>query len=172
MACAITAGYALDCRDAVGGIKNIYITELANVSTMTENASGYVTAITMAGGKKYFKYALEPRGANNTTQNLQADPTIGTVSVDQNITAAFVKMRYETQYALELVIKNRCSILVEMKTGQYFLFGKENGMLANGGSGTSGAAMNEFNGYSITFQGIEKLFAREVDAAIVSAITV
>ena len=64
MACAIVSGYALDCKDTVGGIKTVYITELANVSSVTENASGYVTAITMSGSKKFFTYALEPRGQN------------------------------------------------------------------------------------------------------------
>jgi hypothetical protein len=51
MACAIVGGYTLDCKDAVGGIKNIYITELANITAVAENASGYVTAITKSSGK-------------------------------------------------------------------------------------------------------------------------
>jgi hypothetical protein len=172
MACAIVSGYALDCKDAVGGIKNIYITELANITAVAQNASGYVTAITKVGGKKYFTYALEPRGVNSTSQTINADPTIGTVSVEQNINAAFVKMKFETQNILQNVIQNRVSVLVEMKTGQYFLFGKEFGMQVNGGTGTSGQAMSEFNGYAITFQGEEKLFANEVDPTIIAALLV
>ena len=35
MACALTQGYTLDCADSVGGIKKIYVTELANKSTLT-----------------------------------------------------------------------------------------------------------------------------------------
>ena len=46
MSCAIVTGYTLDCKDAVAGIKNLYITEHANVTAVTENASGFVTAIT------------------------------------------------------------------------------------------------------------------------------
>ncbi len=46
MACAIVAGYSLDCKDTVGGIKSLFITEQANITAVTENASGYVTAIT------------------------------------------------------------------------------------------------------------------------------
>ena len=75
MACAIVSGYALDCRDTVGGIKKIYITELANVTTVSENASGYVTAITKSS--KFFTYELEPRGKNDFSQTIQADPSIG-----------------------------------------------------------------------------------------------
>ncbi len=170
MSCAILAGYALDCKDAVGGIKNIYLSPISDVSAVTENASGYVTGIAMVSTKKFYKYALEPRGANSTTQNIQSDPTVGTVAYEQTLTAAFLKMKWETQNKLQTLVANRTAILVEMKTGQYFLFGKENGMEVNGGTGTSGAAMNEFNGYSLTFAGMEKTFAQEVDPTIVAAL--
>jgi hypothetical protein len=170
MACAIVAGYALDCKDAVGGIKNIYVAPIANVSTVSENASGYVTAITMSGSNKFFKYALEPRGANSTTQNIQSDPTVGTVSYEQTMAVSFLKMKYETQNKLQTIIANRTAILVEMKTGQYFYFGKENGMEVSGGTAASGAAMSEFNGYNVTFAGMEKALANEVEPTIVSAL--
>lgn len=172
MACAIVAGYALDCKDTVGGIKNLYITEQGNITAITENASGYVTAITKTGGKKYFTYALEPRGANSTTNNIQSDPKIGTVAYEQTISATFLKMNYETQFKLQQIIKNRTSIIVEMKSGQYFLFGSSFGMECTGGTGTSGAGLNEFNGYSLTFSGMEKVFAQEVDPTIIAALLV
>ena len=172
MACAIVAGYALDCKDTVGGIKNLYITEQANVTAVTENASGYVTAITLSAGKKYFKYALEPRGANSTTNNINTDPKVGTVGYEQTIAATFLKMAYETQFKLQQIIKNRCSILVEMKSGQFFIFGSSFGMECTGGTGTSGAALNEFNGYSLTWAGMEKTFSQEVDSAIIAALLV
>jgi hypothetical protein len=40
-------------------------------------------------------------------------------------------------------------------------------MECTGGTGTSGAALNEFNGYSLTWAGMEKTFSQEVDPAIV-----
>jgi hypothetical protein len=168
MACAIVAGYSLDCKDTVGGIKNLFITEQANITAITENASGYVTAITKSAGTKYFKYALEPRGANSTTNNIQTDPKIGTVAYEQTIAATFLKMQYETQFKLQQIIKNRTSIIVEMKSGQYFLFGSANGMECTGGTGTSGAAMNEFNGYSLTWAGMEKVFSQEINPLIIA----
>jgi hypothetical protein len=170
MACAIVSGYALDCKDTVGGIKNLYITELANITAVTENASGYVTAITKVAGKKYYLYALEPRGANSTTVNIQTDPKIGTVGYEQTIAATFLKMNFDTQYKLQQIIKNRTSIIVEMKSGQFFIFGSAYGMECTGGTGTSGAALNEFNGYSLTFAGMEKTFSQEVDPSIIAAL--
>jgi hypothetical protein len=172
MACAIVSGYALDCKDAVAGIKNIYITEHANVTAVAENASGFVTGITKTSGTKFFKYALHPRGQNNFTQNIQADPTVGTVAYEQGIVANFVKLQYETQIKLELIIKNRTIIIGETKAGTYFLFGKDFGMEVSAGTGNSGQAMNEFQGYQLTFSGMEKSFANEVDSTIIAALQV
>jgi hypothetical protein len=59
MACAITQGYALDCKDTVGGLKNLYFAALSDVATVSQNASGYVTAITMASTKKFYKYEFD-----------------------------------------------------------------------------------------------------------------
>lgn len=170
MACAIVSGYSLDCKDTVGGIKRILITEQSNITAVAENASGLVTAITRSGSSKYFAYALEPRGANNFTQTIQADPAIGTVAYEQLVTANFVKLQYETQIKLQNLIKNRDNIIVETKDGSYWMFGKDYGCEVNGGSANSGQAMNEFQGYTLTFAGMEKELANEVDSSIIAAL--
>ena len=93
MPCAIISGYSLDCKEAVSGINKIYITELSNVTAITENASGFVTAITKSAGKKFFTFQLTSRGANNFTQTIQADPANGTVAYEQSIVANFVQLK-------------------------------------------------------------------------------
>ena len=170
MACAITTGYALDCKDVVGGVKNIYITELSNISSVAANASGYVTAITMAGSSKFYKYALMPKGANTYTENIQTDPANGTVAYEPTISVVFSKLQQDSAYLFDLVIKNRTAIIVEMKDGSYFLCGKENGMESSGGTAASGQAMNDFQGYTLNFTGMEKTFSPEVDAAIIAGL--
>jgi len=171
MACAIVSGYSLDCKDTVGGIKNIYITELANVPTAPgQNASGFVTSITMAAGKKFFKYALEPRGSNSLEETIDANPQNSTVAYTQTVNANFVKMQYATQQKLALIVKNRTLVIVETKAGSYFLCGLENGMEVSGGKAGTGAAMNDFQGYTLTLTGMEKEFANEVDPSIIAAL--
>jgi hypothetical protein len=170
MACAIVSGYSLDCKDSVGGIKNIYLTELANVTAIAETTASFVTGITKAGGTKFFKYELEPRGQNNFTQAIQSDATVGTVAYEQTITANFVKLKYETQNKLQNLIKNRMIVIVETKDGAYWLFGRENGMEVTGGSANSGQSMNEFTGYQLTISGMEKNLANEVSSSIISGL--
>lgn len=170
MACAITSGYALDCKDVVGGVKNIYVTELANVTSVGTNASGFVTGITMVSTKKFYKYALMPKGANTYTENIQTDPANGTVAYEPTISVVFSKLDQNSAYLFELIIKNRTAIIVEMKDGSYFLCGKENGMESSGGTAASGQAMNDFQGYTLTFMGMEKTFSPEVDSSIISGL--
>lgn len=170
MSCAITSGYTLDCKDAVAGIKNIYISSLSNVSSIAQNASGMVTAITMVGSNKYYKFELNTKGANSVSEAIQADPANGTVAYASTISVQFGKVTQANSQLLQNVIKNRCSLIVEMKNGNYLLFGKEFGVEVSGGSLASGTAMNDFQGYTLEFTGMEKTFAPEVSASIISGI--
>ena len=71
MSCALTSGFTLPCRDGVGGVKTIYITELANFASATI-ASGVVTALTLDTGKKFWTYELteETRGGNRKSNSI------------------------------------------------------------------------------------------------------
>ena len=170
MPCGIVSGFALDCREVVGGIKNLYIAPLSSVTSVSQNASGYVTAITKSG--LFYKYELLPRGANSFTQNIQADPATGSVAYEPTIAAVFSKLSFTNSQKLDLLIKNRMAVIVELKDGTFFLAGKDSGMEVNGGTAASGAAMNEFQGYSLTFAGMEKAFSPEVNSAIIAGLLV
>jgi hypothetical protein len=43
-------------------------------------------------------------------------------------------------------------------------------MEVTAGSANSGQAMNEFQGYQLTFTGMEKALANEVDSSIIAAL--
>ena len=57
MACALTQGYTLDCRDSLGGLTEVYFIEASNITSYTE-ASGVITALVKAAGKRFYKYEL------------------------------------------------------------------------------------------------------------------
>jgi hypothetical protein len=63
MACILTQGYTLGCRDGKGGIKEVLITELDNIDTIT-SAAGVITAMECVVGKKFFVYSQEIETAN------------------------------------------------------------------------------------------------------------
>lgn len=170
MSCAIVSGYALDCKDTVGGVKAVYITELANITAVSQNASGFVTGITMAATKKFYKYNLLAKGANTFVDNVQSDPANGTVAYEPTLSVVFSKMQQDTTYKLDLIAKNRTAVIVETKDGSFFLAGKENGMEINGGGSATGQAMNDFQGYTLQLVGMEKSLSPEVSSSIIAAL--
>ena len=52
MPCALTQNYSLDCKDSLGGITEVYFIAAADVTSTTE-ASGVITALVKASGKKF-----------------------------------------------------------------------------------------------------------------------
>jgi hypothetical protein len=147
MPCAITQGFALDCRDSVGGIQTLYINTTANVTGYTE-ASGTVSAITKSG--VFYKYELEEE--NSMAQSV-ATPNRqnGTVYFAQQITAIFQKLTYQTRDKIVALHKNRLVIIVKDNNGKLWIMGKDRGLMTSVGTGTTGTAMGDLNGYTVDF---------------------
>jgi hypothetical protein len=56
MACLLSTGFTLDCRDSIGGVDEVYIGELEYLNTATfASSAGAVTVMAMTGGKKFYK---------------------------------------------------------------------------------------------------------------------
>ena len=62
-------------------------------------------------------------------------------------------------------------ILVEDNNGNVFLAGLEYGMDVTGGSIVTGSGMGEYNGYTLTFTGMEKVPANFLDDTIDNVFT-
>ena len=91
MPCSQTlAGIARDCSSNMGGIKEVYIANFADVDSVTVT-SGVITAITMASSKKFYKYAFAPN-SSNLASNWKVNAENGTKYVESNLTMVFNKM--------------------------------------------------------------------------------
>lgn len=160
MACLLTQGFTLDCRDGIGGIKEVYIIELANVSSYTES-SGTVSAITKTTGSKFRKYQLN-RETSNATENITGSETNGTLFYTQNVTIVINKRNATIRNEIMLLAKNNVVIVTGENSGRYFLYGRTQGLqLVTGESGT-GTAWGDRNGSSLPFAGNETELAPEV----------
>lgn len=163
MPCNLTQGYNLDCRDSYGGVKSVFIMELANATTITQ-AAGVVTAITKATGKLFYKYnlvAFTGEGDETITPSREN----GTLSVTQNIKFPINKMTVAVRNELLLLAKNRLLMVLVDNNGIGWLFGYENGMMLGSSSAKTGKALGDRNGYELAFEGMEKENAYQVDAA-------
>jgi len=168
MACALTQGYSLDCRDSAGGVKSVYFIEFGNVSGTTV-ASGVVTAIAKANNSRFWKYNLQ-RATASFTEEYQDSAENGTSFNRQTLTVILNKMQASLRNEIALLAQNRLLAVVEDRNGKYWLLGYENGIQREGGNGSTGTAMGDRNGYTLTFTGDEKNMAYEVTSGIIAAL--
>lgn len=170
MACALTQGYTLGCRDSAGGLKSVYFIEMDNVSGVTESA-GTVSAIAKANAGKFYKYNLQRATASwNEAYNDSAEN--GTSFHVQTLTIILNKMQAATSNEIKLLAQNKLLAVVEDRNGKYWLLGRENGLERSGGQGGSGTAMGDRNGYELTFTSDNVQYAPEVTSGIIAGLIV
>lgn len=169
MACDLTQGYNLDCRNNYGGLKETYVIQLENIDTITITA-GVITAISKVTAKVFFKYKLIAHtGESEDTYTSNAES--GTSSVKQSIKFPISKMTTAVRNELILLGQNRLVWVAVDNNGKGWLYGYEFGMIMTNAAAKSGKALADKNGYDLTFEGTEKTFAYEVDAATLATLT-
>ena len=179
MSCDITSGFTLGCRDNSGGIKNIYILS-GSIDTVDGYTNGFITAI--SGSGVFYKFELAKQ-TGDFTETINASTENGTVFYEQVVNSPFHKMQSSTRNQIKVLAQNPAlKVVVETNNGQddsigvLFLAGQQNGMTLSGGTGQTGTAFGDLNGYSLTFTGQEPLPASEVSGSsltgVLSGITV
>lgn len=165
MACALTSGRTEPCRDAIGGLKAIYLLDFVeNSFTIT---SGEATAINVAV-TEVFKYELLADG-NTLVETFTADQNNGTSVYEQVLTVALKKQTTATANELAILVKARPVIVVQDRAGAYRVVGISDGSVVTGDI-QSGGAKADFNGYNLTFTATEVLPAPSLDSATVTAL--
>lgn len=170
MACALTTGFTLPCRDAVGGVKNIYLIELENIDSYTDS-SGTLTAITKVSGKVFRKYVMENDVAN-FNETFTTNRQNGTVYYAQVLQMVINKLRAAVRNEIKLLAQNRLVAVVETIDGSNWLLGKERGLMLSTGTAASGTAMADRSGYSIDLSADEKEPMYEVASGVISGLTI
>ena len=143
--------------------------ELGNLSSYTE-ASGVVTAITKASGKKFYKYNLVKQTAM-FEDTLTVSEENGTVFADQKLSIVLNKLQANTRNELLLLAQNLLVCVVADRNGKYFILGLTNGLVITTAKGETGTKMRDRNGYTIEFVGAEPSLAQEVSSGIIAGLT-
>jgi hypothetical protein len=165
--CNITAGFQLGCRDNTGGVRRIYI--LSGSVSKVVNTNSLITAITGSG--KFF--ALEQVNQTaNYTETINSSIENGTIFYQQDLTIQFHKYQDSLQDLIGTLGKQPdAKIIVETQNGssdndaRWFYLGQFNGMTLSAGTGQTGTAYGDLNGYSLTFTAFEPEPAKEISAS-------
>jgi hypothetical protein len=174
MSCDITSGFTLGCRDNTGGIKNLYILS-GSITSVTDASEGLISGITGSG--EFFQYELF-RQTSDFSEAISATPENGTVFYEQSVNAVFFKLQSSTRNQVRVLAKNPdLKIIVETNNGsedgigKYWLLGEQNGVQLLSGTGATGTAFGDLNGYSLTFTGQEPEPASEISGSLADALS-
>lgn len=166
--CALSQDYVFDCSTGLGGTKECYIIELAGIASITES-SGVVTAITKNTGKVFRKYQLVPQTAN-FEETLTGSDANGTLFYAPSGTIVINKQQVNMRNEIMLLAVNRLVFVIKDNNVTYRLYGREYGLKLTTGSATTGTALGDRNGYSLTFTGQEIALAPFVDPAVIATL--
>lgn len=153
----------MDCRDSLGGAKEIKIIEKANVTTITPT-SNVITAVVNASTKRWWSYK-PARDTLSAKSAITANVQNGTLYYAQEINLAINKMQTATRVELHKVAQNVVYAAVKDANDKYWLYGWKNGLDVTGGEIGTGAAPGDRNGYSLVLTGAEPEDAIEIDSA-------
>ena len=148
MACSLTlAGRGVGCKDALGGIKRIYVAQWAD-GIWEDISSGEVAGVTAA--TTFYTYDMT-RGSGSLTQTITSDLAAGTVFFDQVCSVTFNKAAASDITEISNLVKGRMAILVEDNNGNWFVMGHQNGVEVSGGTAQTGTAAGDQNGFTLEF---------------------
>jgi hypothetical protein len=154
MACNLTAGIQLSCRDNVGGVATAYITDFTNIASITKNSGDTITAI--SGSGIFFEFQLI-RTSSQYTETVNASLENGTVFYTQELVTYFAKLSQDKRNILKTLAQSpRLAVVIVDNNGDSFYLGETYGMFVSAGTSVSGKALGDANGYNITLQALEQ----------------
>ena len=160
MSCALIAGYAIECRDSVGGVEAVYVIEnsaLYDASGVSRvvSASGTVTALSKNTGKKFYRFDV-PRGTASSENSITSSIENGTFFYGHKVTFPINDRSATTRNIVTTLAKNRLTICTQEGDGNYRLFGSLFGLTMENSTGASGVSLGDRNGYSLVFSSQER----------------
>ena len=162
MACDLTlTGRGVGCKDALGGIKRIYVTEWNPDEFIWDEigatTAGVVDGVTPATGiteVDFFTYDMT-RGSGSLTQTITSDLVAGTVFFDQVCSVTFNKAAAADIAEISNLVKGRVSVIVQDNNDNWFIMGLKNGVEVSGGTAQTGQAAGDQNGFTLEFSAQE-----------------
>ena len=168
MSCNLTAGIALGCRDNVGGLKTMWITDYCNIASFTQSTGDTITQISGTG--EFYCFELI-RTSSQHTETVNASLENGTVFYQGETVAYFAKLEQAKRNILKTLAQSqRLAIVVEDNNGSYFFLGQTYGCFISAGTSVTGKALGDQNGYNITFQYLEPNPMNELSGSLSSVV--
>ena len=173
MSCDITNGRIEQCKDSVSGLKAIYFINFDDLDS--DNVAYDATNTDVidtwqpAAALSIYKYELKST-ANSFTTSINSSRDNGTTFFEQTLVANLKRQDFATHKNVKLLAYGRPRIVIRTMTDQFFLMGLDQGADVSAGEISTGAALGDFNGYSLTFTAQEELPANFIDVSTEAAL--
>ena len=158
----------------MSGLKSIYLinyeslnSDDATYDTVTANHEDELiswTPVDTASALTLYKFELKST-TNSFVTAINSSRDNGTTFFEQTLVAALKRQDVVTHKNVKLLAYGRPRIVVRSMTDQFFLMGLDQGADVSAGEVSTGAALGDFNGYSLTFTAMEELPANFMNVA-------
>ena len=137
MACDISLGRKVPCKDVIGGVTKIYFINFGDLGTVTTNSGDEISDMT--GTASVYEYDV--KGTSSLEQAINSSRDNGTTFFEQTLTLSLPKLSKEDNKEIKLLSYGRPHIVVEDANNNCVMCGVEYGCDVTGGSIATGAAM-------------------------------
>ena len=171
MSCDITRGRLIDCKDAVGGLKAVYLINYEDVD-YTQFGFGADNEITDFGSPSTTPsaYKFDLHLGNDLTQNIQSSADNGTLYFEQVLSLTLKKLTKADNYNIQKMAAGHPHVIVQDQMGNFWYAGLVNGMDVTGGTAVTGNAFGDLNGYTLTFTGMERNLANYIEGGMTTVL--
>lgn len=167
MACDLSTGRTVPCKDVVGGIKAVYFANYGDLGAITYDVTN-TDAIDSFGGTPT-AYEYDVKGNSSFEQTITSSRENGTTFFEQTLNLTFTKLDKATHKELKLMAYGRPHVFVEDYNGNIFVMGLLHGAEVTGGTIVTGAAMGDLSGYTLTLTAQEQVPANFLDDTLSAA---
>jgi hypothetical protein len=150
MACDLTQGRKVPCKDILGGVIRAWFIDFGDLGTITK-VDDEITDL--SGTFQAYQYDL--KGTNSLETAITSSRENGTTFFEETLTLTLPKLSKEDNKELKLMAYGRPHIVVEDRNGNCMLAGLEHGMDVTGGTIATGTAFGDMSGYTLTLTGQE-----------------
>ena len=149
MACELSTGFTLDCKDGIGGIKQIVLVDQSIVE-FDLDANEVVTEIIGVVSGDLYTYELPTQtGSFEETINFNRDA--GTIFYTQTVNVMLNKLSAAKRLELQNVAQARVVVFVQDTNNNWWAVGYEYGADLSTSTAATGATLGDMNGYTLAF---------------------
>lgn len=167
-ACQISIGRKLPCKDQLGGIKRVFIADQFTTLIATVAAGTGLTTLTTAQGVTLNLYQFDVKSASGLEQTITSSSDNGTTFFSATLTLVLQKLDALTSQLLNDLVKGRSQCFVEDFNGNYLSVGLTRGCDFNG-SATTGVALGDLTGFTLTITAEEPLMCSFITSASITS---